>query len=211
MNFIEDFLNNFVGAKNIIIFSCSSAYNLQQLAYLLSNLNIYFKFIFILKLDDFTKTIAGQCIFLVDYSCSDSSLFLLESSKFNYYNSSYHWIIFNELNKSSDVIFDNIPNIGINSNINLISKNDKDTYEIDEIYRRGAAVIKNKTGFWNLEEGLKLFNPVTFIFNHKNRGDLQELQLRGGFDDSYNLSSEFRYHAVVSKLLMQAFNFKYVT
>lgn len=210
LDLLEDFFKHSVKIKHVIVFSCSNVKYLKELAILLSSSNFYFNFHLNYKFDHLAET-TGKCVFLIDLSCIDSDYVFHETSKSNYFNSSYHWIILNELNKSSEVLFKNISNIGINSKINLLSKTEESTYEISEVYFRGSSLITHKFGCWNYEKGLKLFNPVTYMYNRKNRGDLNELQLRGGLDGTFNYTSEHKYHTVVTRFLMQAFNFKYVT
>lgn len=212
LNLIEDYFNNLVEIKNVIVFSCSTSYNLQKLAVFLSNSNSYFKFISNSNFEDFMKIKAGKFVFLVDYSCSDSKLFLIKSSKFKYFNSSYHWIILNGLYKSSDEIFENIPNIGIDSNINLLSKIDVSTYEIFEVYSRGlhlgAPVTVKKFGLWS--KGFKFLNQKMYFYNRKNRGNLNGIQLIDGIVKNHGRhNSEVIYHKEVNSMLMQMFNFKY--
>lgn len=211
LNLIEDYFKKHVEIKNVVIFSCSNVYNLHKLALFLSNSNIYLKFQFDFKLGDLTKNVAGKFTMLVDYSCSESKKLLLESSKFNYFNSSYHWIILNEQNISSDDIFSNIPNIGLNSNIVLMSKIHENFYNIFEVYSRGlhlgAPVIVKYVGFWSFEKGFKTEQPI-YLFNRKNRGDLGGLEIRGGMLTLYNMSPYCIYHTEVNRMLMHFFNFK---
>lgn len=211
LNLIENFLKNSVQIKNVIVLSCSTRYH-QRLAVFLSNSNIYFKFIFISKFEDFDNKISGKCVFLVDYSCSDSKSFLMQSSKLNYFNSSYHWIISNEQNISSDIIFANISNIGINSQINLLSKLDDNAYDIFDVYSKGlqigAPIIVKKIGLWSSEDGLKMLNQPTPIFHRKNRGDLNGLEMRGGEVSISKMFAEAKHHKAIIDIMAQLYNFK---
>lgn len=209
LNLIEDYLKKSVEIKNVLIFSCSNVHNFHKLAVFLSNSNIYFSFVLDFKLDDLTRYGAGTM--LVDYSCSESNIILLKSSKFNYFNSSYHWIILNDQNISSDDIFANIPNIGLNSNIILMSKMYPNVYDMFEVYSKGLQLgepvtVKN-VGTWRIETGFNNDQPI-YLYNRQNRGDLGGLEVRGGMMRLYNLSPDSIYHTQVNRLLMHIFNFK---
>lgn len=211
LNLIEDYFKDSEEIKNVAIFACSNVHTLHKLAIFLSNSNIYFEFILNLNIEDLTKLFAQKCIFVVDFSCSESNLFLLESSKLSYFNSSYHWIILNEQNINFGVIFENVTKIGINSNIMLISKIHENVYNIFEVFGRGsqleASVIVKNIGLWTIETGFKTETPI-YLYNRKNRGDLGGLELRGGIVRLFNMSPDSVYHAEVNKLLMHIFNFK---